>query len=62
MTGAKAIGAMNGMGGIHPDRVTKLLRSTYVYPQWAANRGLLPRGSFANGVRRWAETTQGTFV
>ena len=36
MNAAKALSALNGFGlGVHPDRVTKLVRSTYVYPEWA---------------------------
>lgn len=59
---AKAIAALNGLAGIHPDRVMKLLRSTYVYPEWAAERSLLPEGAFSRGVDRWARATGGTFV
>lgn len=62
MVAAKAIGALNGVGGIHPDRVTKLLKSTYVYPEWAAERGLLEPGAFARGVDLWAEKTAKSFV
>lgn len=62
MAAAKAIGALNGVGGIHPDRVTKLLKSTHVYPQWVAERGLLDAGAFDRGVDRWAEATSRSFV
>lgn len=62
LTAAKAIGALNGVGGIHPDRVTKLLRSTHVYPQWAADRQLLSLGAFDQGIDRWAEATERRFV
>jgi nucleoside-diphosphate-sugar epimerase len=62
MAAAKAIGALNGVGGIHPDRVTKLLKSTHVYPQWAVERGLLEAGAFDRGVDRWAEATGRSFV
>lgn len=63
VTAAKGLSTLNGLGfGIHPDRVTKLLRSTYVYPQWAATNGLLTGGAFEAGVKRWAEATKLTFI
>lgn len=62
MAAAKAIGIFNGVGGIHPDRVTKLLQSTHVYPAWAAERSLLPQGAFGRGIDRWAEATRRSFV
>lgn len=62
MGAAKTIAALNGLGGIHPDRVTKLLRSTFVYPEWAAERALLTEGAFTRGVDRWAQATKGSFV
>lgn len=62
MAAAKMIGALNGVGGIHPDRVTKLLKSTHVYPQWAAERSLLEAGAFDRGVDRWAEATGRSFI
>ncbi len=59
---AGAIAALNGIGGVHPDRVTKLLKSTHVYPQWAADHDLLAPGAFGRGIKRWAEATDETFV
>jgi nucleoside-diphosphate-sugar epimerase len=59
---AKSLAALNGVGGIHPDRVTKLLRSTYVYPQWAADRGYLSEGAFSAAIDRWAAASDRTFV
>lgn len=63
MSAAKALSALNGFGvGVHPDRVMKLVRSTYVYPEWAQTNGLLQGDAFASGVARWARATNKTFV
>ncbi len=47
--------------GIHPDRVTKLVRSTNIHPNW-----LLANASFQNrnlevALGRWASETEGRF-
>lgn len=60
--GASLIGSLNGVGGIHPDRVRKLLKSTHVYPQWAADRQLLPTGALDKAIDRWASATDRQFV
>jgi nucleoside-diphosphate-sugar epimerase len=63
MGGAKALSTLNGIGiGIHPDRVTKLVRSTYVYPEWAAQRGLFANKAFTSGIENWAKATERSFV
>lgn len=63
MAAAKALSALNGFGlGVHPDRVTKLVRSTHVFPEWADTNGMFARKSFANGIERWASATQQTFI
>lgn len=63
MTAAKALSTLNGVGvGVHPDRVTKLVRSTYVFPQWAAERGLFAGRGFSHGLAGWADATKKTFV
>lgn len=63
MTAARMLSGLNGMGlGVHPDRVTKLVRSTYVYPQWGQDRGLFAHKSLAEGIAKWAAATRGTFV
>lgn len=63
MSAAKTLSALNGFGvGVHPDRVMKLVRSTYVYPQWAQTNDLLQGDAFASGVARWARATNKTFV
>lgn len=62
MAAARILGALNGLGGFHPDRVTKLVRSTHVYPGWAADHGLLASGAFDAGIERWARSTDGKFV
>lgn len=63
MSAAKTLSALNGFGvGIHPDRVTKLVRSTYVYPEWAASRNLFANQAFVSGIERWADATHRSFV
>lgn len=63
MGAAKSLAAFKGFGlGIHPDRVTKLVRSTYVYPGWATEKGLLSENAFRKGLERWAEATDHSFV
>ena len=63
MGAAKTLATFRGFGlGIHPDRVTKLVRSTYVYPGWAERNGLLEEGSFKAGLQRWAKETNGSFL
>lgn len=63
MVAAKALSALNGFGlGVHPDRVTKLVRSTHVFPQWAEEKGMFAHKSFATGVDRWARATDKTFI
>jgi nucleoside-diphosphate-sugar epimerase len=63
MGAAKALSALNGLGlGVHPDRVTKLVRSTHVFPQWAADNALFAERNLASGLDRWAVATRGSFV
>lgn len=63
MSAAKTLSALSGFGvGVHPDRVMKLVRSTYVYPEWAHANGLLEGEAFAAGIARWAQATDKTFV
>lgn len=57
------LGALNELGmGFHPDRVEKRLKSTHVYPGWAAEKGLLPEPSFKADLDQWAASTGGEFV
>lgn len=63
MTAAKLLSALNGLGfGIHPDRVKKLVRSTYVYPEWAVQHEVAAGKTLAHGIERWATATQRSFV
>jgi nucleoside-diphosphate-sugar epimerase len=63
MAVAKSLSALNGFGvGVHPDRVTKLVRSTHVYPEWAVRHGLLKDRALAAGIENWAEATRKSFV
>jgi nucleoside-diphosphate-sugar epimerase len=63
MGAAKALSALNGLGlGVHPDRVTKLVRSTHVFPQWANDNALFADRSLASGLDRWATATRGSFI
>jgi nucleoside-diphosphate-sugar epimerase len=60
---AKVLSGASGFGfGIHPDRVTKLIRSTWIYPNWAASRGFFDHKPFASGIERWAAETKESFV
>jgi nucleoside-diphosphate-sugar epimerase len=63
MAAARTLASLNGLGlGVHPERVTKLLRSTYVYPGWAEERGLFETRSLTSGLASWAKATDGTFI
>ena len=63
MAAAKVLSTLDGFGlGFHPDRVTKLLKSTYIYPEWAEKHGLAKVGQFSSGLDQWAEATQSTFI
>lgn len=63
MNAAKALSAFKGFGlGIHPDRVTKLVRSTNIYPQWAVDNGMLRDQAFRQGLERWARATNQDFI
>ena len=63
MAAAKTLSTLDGFGlGVHPDRVMKLLRSTYVYPEWSDSHGLANVGGFSVGLDQWADTTDRTFV
>lgn len=60
---AKILSLFQGLGlGIHPDRVTKLLKSTNITPGWAIANGLLKEGDFLLGLKKWSETTNGTYI
>jgi nucleoside-diphosphate-sugar epimerase len=45
--------------GIDPDRVTKLVRSTDVYPGWLSTNGLTFPGALEHAVERWYAETSG---
>lgn len=63
MAAARVLSGLNGVGlGVHPDRVTKLVRSTYVYPQWGQERDLFTGKGLAEGIAKWAAATHGSFV
>lgn len=47
--------------GIHPDRVTKLVRSTDVYPDWLTRKGLTFPNALESAIDRWAIESKGTF-
>ena len=63
LSAAKGLTMLSGLGlGIHPERVQKLLRSTYVYPEWASQRHLLSDQPLKRGIGNWAESTRKTFI
>lgn len=60
---ANTLATFKGLGlGIHPDRVTKLVRSTYVYPKWAESHGILSEKTLRAGVDDWAQATKLSFI
>lgn len=60
---AKLLSSLNGLGfGIHPDRVTKLIRSTSIHPGWAAKHDVFADRPFISGIERWAIATDRAFV
>jgi nucleoside-diphosphate-sugar epimerase len=48
--------------GIHPDRVTKLVKSTDVVPGWLSSTGLSTRGRLPSAIERWNAASGGSFV
>lgn len=61
--GAKALGAANVLNiGIHPDRVTKLVQSTDIFPEWLHQNAFPFPTDLTQIMRRWAEETSGTFI
>ena len=62
MSGARMLSGLSGIGlGVHPDRVLKLVRSTYIYPEWAVRRNLSSSQTLASGIARWAASTSNQF-
>lgn len=47
--------------GIHPERITKLVRSTDILPGWLDAQGRAPPGRLSGALARWAEQTGGRF-
>lgn len=47
--------------GIHPERVTKLIRSTDISPGVLDQRGYTFPHNLAGGLRRWSQQSQNTF-
>lgn len=48
--------------GIHPDRVTKLVKSTDVVPGWLASVNLAGAGRLPSAIDRWNAASDGRFV
>ena len=60
---ARTLEALGGFGiGIHPDRVTKLVRSTNVYPGWLSSQGCCYPDALERAFDRWSITSNGSFV
>lgn len=50
---AKIFGALNAFGvGVHPDRVSKLIRLTNIYPGWAVRNNFMKNVDMQSGLRR----------
>lgn len=59
---AHALKPLSTLGlGIHPDRVTKLVRSTDVMPAWLEENGKSCRGGLESALDRWSADTDGAF-
>jgi nucleoside-diphosphate-sugar epimerase len=48
--------------GIHPERITKLVRSTDILPGWLQARGWAEPGRLPSALERWAAESEGRFV
>lgn len=48
--------------GIHPERVTKLVRSTDIYPSWLTSKGFDFPPTLHVVMEKWKKDTAGTFV
>ncbi|MCJ8520959.1 nucleoside-diphosphate-sugar epimerase [Pseudorhizobium tarimense] len=60
---AKVLRPFSALGlGIHPDRVTKLVRSTDVVPGWLEAAGLAVKGKLPSALERWNSESGGRFV
>ena len=60
---ARALRPVSTLGlGVHPDRVTKLVKSTDVFPGWLDGNGYAKRGQIQSALDRWASDSNGTFV
>jgi nucleoside-diphosphate-sugar epimerase len=58
-TAAMLLRPIGGVSGIHPDRVTKLMKSTDVFPQWLVDHGLVERGRLKAVIEDWASDSNG---
>lgn len=47
--------------GIHPDRVTKLVKSTDIEPAWLKAKGWIKTGRLPEALSDWGKDTDGTF-
>lgn len=60
---AAVLKPFSAMGlGIHPDRVTKLVKSTDVVPGWLSSVGLASAGRLPSAIERWNTASGGQFV
>lgn len=48
--------------GIHPDRVTKLIRSTNTIPAWLGTSGTAKAGQLPQALANWAQETNNKFL
>lgn len=60
---AGALKPVSALGlGIHPERVTKLVRSTDILPGWLESRGQGGRDRLTSALARWGEDSGGRFA
>lgn len=48
--------------GIHPERITKLVRSTDIFPGWLDEQHQAERGKLKSALKRWSVDSNGTFT
>ncbi|KAK0332566.1 hypothetical protein LTR94_024328 [Friedmanniomyces endolithicus] len=59
---AAALKPVSALGlGIHPDRVTKLVKSTDVAPGWLTERGYAASGRLVTALQGWRDDSDGRF-
>lgn len=62
MTAARLLQPLSLFGlGIHPDRITKLVRSTDIFPGWLEAQGQAKKDQLPSALKRWEKSSKGKF-